>query len=800
MSLPIPPIPLNNHCSVVYNSTVYTYQSDAFQSISLRNGSQWSQLPMGVSATGAQCVLAPIDGQESLVVIGGSTNASSQSYKGLQAYDFADQTWRTCSPLISVTQNRLMHGAAYLNSTSSILIYAGFQDDSYSSTSQTFTISTYYPYVVKSFPSSAPAVIQPILLPWNSSHAVLLGGNSNNRDVWVFSEAGGWAQLDVTLPLGLQNRSSVQAAVIDGADSSKILEIFNESASPNEVTTLQVQDGDNQPSACQGSTFSTLSSPSATGTQQPTKRQQRDIAINNWPPYNSSLAPRATRNGFSLAQDPSGLVVITGGNDQSPIAIFNQTGNQWANTAQFFDATPIPSVTPSPTTTSPTETFSASPSPTSSAVPNSSSGRTNSRLIIGATLGAVFGSAALLILALLILRCLRERRNKYHKRNSSDFSADRKNMDFADQGVDFMSSAGGSFGRSNQRDPGSTRIASSPFAKGSSRKTKRGLFHKAGDSNGSAKSFFSRSRSPLISSPQPHPDPILLAASPERTENPPLTNTSPEPRTEQRTDEGWSKYWEPNNTATDLVNPPSGYTNFNRRSRPITYESSNSGYTRNSQISSSHPHESAEVAPLNLRTNPYPFSEHHHYHHHHDHSVPTLECPFPFTQPVAAHSRDPQPEPPTPSTFFTHLPEEDNYLDESSGQESWTPVATSDRGSTWEDRPTSGLYNESAHPRERVRIPIFPSIPTSARTSQVTVVRRDDERGLRSTAAKDFAGGLPRSPESRAGSDNNSEAGPSNRGTGGKSFSRKVHEPLTSQRRDGGLTKEDMSWLNLGGR
>ena len=804
MSLPAPPFPLKNHCSVVYNSTVYTYQSDAFQSISLRNGSQWSQLPMGVSATGAQCVQAPVNGRDSLFIIGGSTNASSQSYEGLQVYTFADQTWRDCSPLYSVAQNRLNHGAAYLNSTSSILIYGGFQDNSYSSTSQTFTISTEYPYLVKSFPSDAPVVTQPILLPWNSSHAVLLGGNPNNRDVWVFSEDGGWGQLDVSLPYGLQTRNRVQAALIDGADGSKILEIFDESASPNEVTTLQLQGGDNQSSTNQGLTSSTLTSFLPTETQPPMKRQRRDVVINNWPPYNNSLAPEATRDGFSLAQDPSGLVVITGGNDQNPIAIFNQTGNQWTNTNQFFDATtnpnvtPSPSNTPDPTATFPAATLTTTPSSTSSAVASANNGGNHPLLIVGATLGAVFGTAALLLIILLILRFLRQRRHKAHKRNASDFSTDGKNMDFADQGADFMSSAGGSLGRNHQRGAVSAPNASSTLATGGSRQAKRGFFHKAGDSDGSAKSFFSRSRSPLISSPQPHSDPILLITSPDRIDNPTLVIPSPEPRTEPRTDEGWSKYFVNNTTATDLVNPPNTSKHLSSPSRPTTYNSSNSEYTRNSRIPSSQPHQSAEVAPLNVRSNAYPSSGEHHHHHHHDHLAPTPECPFPFTQPVVAHSKEPQAEPPTPSTFFTHLPEEDEYLDESSGHDSWTPVATSDRGSTWGDRPGSGFYNDNAHPGERVRIPNFPSIPTSTRTSQTTVVHRNDERGLRSTAAKDFAGGLPRRTESRKRSDNGSRAGPSSNRAEARPFPRRTHEPLLSQRREGGLTEEDMSWLNLG--
>ena len=795
MSLPIPLFPLKNHCSVVYNDTLYAYQSDSFQSLPLRNGSQWSVLPMGVSADGAKCVQAPMNGQDSLFVVGGSTNASTQDYPGLQVYTFADQTWRNWSPQISVTQNRLMHGAAYLQSTSSILVYAGFQDNSYLKTSETFTISTHDPNLVKSFPSDAPLVMQPILLPWNSSHAVLLGGNPENREVWVFSEADGWGQLDVELPKGLQDTSRVQATILKGGNGSRILEIFDESASPNGVTSLLLRAPDAQPATSQGSSSSSSSSPPAVGRRQSGAGSLGDIKADTLPAYNSTLAPRATRNGFSLAQDPSGLVVITGGNNEVPISLFNQTENGWVDTAQFFNAAPAVLSTPSPTTATPAGSLTSTPFPTSStpAFTDPNAGRNHSLLIVGATLGGIFGSAAILVAVLLLLRYLQQRRRMLHKRRTTSFPLEKEHgMDFADRGAEFMSSAGGSFGRSNHRASNSGQTAASTFATGGSQRTKRGLFHKAGDSNGSTKSLFSRDKSPIISSPQPffspRPDRPLLAVSPVRSEGLTLSVPSPEPRTEPRTDEGWSKYFANNNNATDLSNMPSGYTHYDP-SRPSMYTSSSQSDYTSSRVPSSHPHQSAEVAPLNLGTIQCPSSEHRH-------GDPTHLCPFPQVGAAYSHSR--QLVPSTASTLFTHLPEDHDDLDESSGHESWTPVATSDMGSTWGDRPASSAYAESvayAHPGEKVRIPNFPGVPSS-RASQTTVIHRGEERGMRSTASKDFVGGLPRPREASMLEGGSPESGSSSEDQRSIPFPRRVHDTGGLQRVE--RPKEDMSWLNLG--
>ena len=786
MSLPIPAVPLNNHCSVVYNETLYAYQSNAFQSLSLRNGSQWNQLPMGESVDGATCVQGLVEGQEALLVVGGATNASSQSYSGLQIYNFEDEKWKPASPQMMVTQNRLNHGSTYLNSTSSVLVYGGFQDNSYLPTSETFTISTQFPHLVKSFSSNAPPVTQPILLPWNSSHAVLLGGSPTNRAVWLFSEAYGWGQLDITLPIDLQNISTVQAAIINASNGIKLLEIFNESVSPNQISTFILQGANNQSSLDTGATTSTLSSISSSETQQPTTGQRRDVSISDIPPYNNSLAPKAVRNGFSLAQDSSGLVVISGGNKQQPLALFNQTGNQWVNATQFFDKSSPTSVTPSETITAAPSSTTSTNSMTSTSLPSSNGARNHRLLIVGAVLGAVFGTAALLVAILILLRFLRQRQRR---RGTSNYHAKSKQMDVTSPVADFMSSIRGSVGRSNHNASNSVQTTASAYLAGGSPQSKRGLFHKAGGSNGSAKSFFNRSKSPLISSPIQ--EPIVHAASTDHAEPAFSSAPSPEPRTEPRTDEGWSRYFLNNNTTTDLTHHPSGHTHYEPASRPTTYTStSHSDYTTNSRVPSSHPHESAEVPPLNFRGTQYPATGP-------SQETSTILLPFSFPHPGTSHDRNDNPEPPTPSTFFTHLPEEDEYLNESSGQESWTPVATSDRGNSWE-RPPSSINLDSImspHSGERVRIPNFPGVPNSNRNSQTTVIHTSDERGLRSTAAKDFAGGISHANGKKVPDNVTQSSGSSSEDASSRSFLRGPYNdtrPIRPER-----PEEDMSWLSL---
>ena len=129
MAVPTPNFPLENVCSTIFNNTLYTYSPVAFQSLELTAGATWKTLPMGVSTDGAVCVkTTPVNNIDAsaLWIVGGMA-ANESDYQGLQRYTFLDQTWESIKTVDSVARDRLWHGAAYLNKSDSILMYAGTQ-------------------------------------------------------------------------------------------------------------------------------------------------------------------------------------------------------------------------------------------------------------------------------------------------------------------------------------------------------------------------------------------------------------------------------------------------------------------------------------------------------------------------------------------------------------------------------------------------------------------------------------------------------------------------------------------------
>ena len=818
MSLPQPPVPLKNHCSVIYNNTLFTYQAEAFQSLDLKDGATWSKLPMGVPTSGSRCVAGAGDSADSLFIVGGTTDPPQDDYSGLQRFSFKTKKWEACKLTVKVAKDRLNHGAAFLAQSSAILVYGGTQDGDVQRSSQTFVLSVTPPYNVQAFNSDAPPVIDPLMLPWNSSHALMLGGDAQNTKLFTFGPLDGWRKLDATLKQGLANANQVQTAIMDGSDGSKLLEIFDLSTSPNNISTLLLRaptttTASSQPSATEFSSFS----PSPT--QRSSRKRKRETLAER-PAYNSTLAPQDTRNGFSLAQDPrNGLIVASGGNSQDVLCIFNQTGNQWVNAQQFFGTS---RTTTSPTIVqTPTSSLASTSAPPTNTPPSGNTNSTHHSLtILGATLGAIFGVAALLLLLLLLLRCVRRRREDEHRRRSSDYPlGDKHGMDFADQGDENMREAGGSFGHHNNnsgRSAGSGAAAAS--ARAGSAQSKRGFLHKPSGSGESAKSFFSRSKSPLTSSPPMISEPIMQPPPGERNfSSKPMA--SPEPRTEPRTDTGWSKYWQ--NSNNNLESTGGGVNRHSSAaSRPTTYTSaSQSEYAAST---STHPHESAEVQPLNIRSSQIPPNSRI--------VSPTSGLPLPGLALTHSNHGVIGPEPQSPSTPVSDIDEEDEYrLHQPSsheGQDSWTPVQTSDRNSTWTDPRVSSVYDTIyPHPGERVRIPNFPGVPPSRRPSDnnTATAPNDSGRGMRSTAARDFGRGQPhptaeerelpevgirrerewmerermeRLEPQRLEADRITRGQQQQQEPEIRTFPRRLEE--LGPRGRGGLETEDMSWLNLG--
>jgi hypothetical protein len=128
MPLPEPEYPLEDVCTTIYNNTLYTYSSTAFQSLELTQGAQWKTLSMGVKVDHGVCVkTTPMNATDAsaLWIVGGT--ASESYYTGLQKYTFKNASWEVIKTMDPVAQNRMWHGAAYLNKSDSILMFAGTQ-------------------------------------------------------------------------------------------------------------------------------------------------------------------------------------------------------------------------------------------------------------------------------------------------------------------------------------------------------------------------------------------------------------------------------------------------------------------------------------------------------------------------------------------------------------------------------------------------------------------------------------------------------------------------------------------------
>jgi len=388
--------------------------------------------------TGATCIKARNNGTgtgDAMWVVGGKSNSSQPDYPGLQKYSFSDQTWETITPVAKVTQNRRNHAAVFLNQSASILVYAGSQMDKTLPSTETFLISTSSPYQVQSFISKNPPALSPLLLEWNDTAAITIGGDMRDNSIYQFSVKNGWQGYATSLQDDLKSSTQEQGTLVTGTDGSKVLEIYDMSVSPNEVKRVILQDANGVPA------------PAGQYIGQPIrKRRKRDLTLKNWPTYNATFAPTATRSGFSLAQDPAGLVAISGGNAQNPVALFDQERNAWDDTSQFFGLQSVVVQSASPTSTS-----------TPAADPTNDHPRTS--LVLGATLGSVLGFLALLLLLFL---CLGYRRRKKRKVCLREEEAEKQRMSFADRGASFMKEAGGSVNKVGDSPHSSLAIASEP--------------------------------------------------------------------------------------------------------------------------------------------------------------------------------------------------------------------------------------------------------------------------------------------------------------------------------------------------
>ncbi|KAI8632528.1 hypothetical protein F5Y19DRAFT_472563 [Xylariaceae sp. FL1651] len=569
MPLPQPLAPLTGGCSVMFNNTLYAYSGAAFQSLDLEEGAEWRPLPPGESVEGGVCVgSTPKDSSTAgLFIVGGKS--SSPDYPGLQKFIYSTGKWETITPRVTVTKDRVYHSAAYLNSTESLLVYAGSTDGNPELSQQTFTIATSAPYEVLAFQSLiAPPGVAPILLSWSETQAVMMGGTASNTQVLLFDTtvyvngvAGSWIESGITLAEPLpKNTTLVKAAILQGDDKSKHLYTFDLTTSPNTVNRTVLIDGKGAP-VRQSAPIKKIVASQGDKAGANSLFNERDLVANNWPPYNSTLAPKSIRTDYSIATDSNGLVVMSGGNDDDVLCMFNAKQNTWENATTILGAetlsiqsapstTSSSTFTPVPTTSSATSATSAA-NLTSTPTPATVASPTRSGLapttILGIALGSIFGAAIILILILLLLKRRRQRQSFIevgHSRRASGIPED--NNFFREESA---KASGGYFqGHAQQDSQGS--FSSMAMFLGKPPKLaiqRKGSHEKKRISNGSV---YGQDFKSTISRPQPQMNnPPSFLAQGEKVSMPPEP-TQPKPRVRTanqdgalRRSSGWNRYW-----------------------------------------------------------------------------------------------------------------------------------------------------------------------------------------------------------------------------------------------------------------
>ncbi|KAI2470056.1 hypothetical protein F4781DRAFT_430792 [Annulohypoxylon bovei var. microspora] len=612
MSLPQPPVSLTGACGAIFNNTLYSYSAAGFESLALEDGAEWKTLPDGHSVEGAVCVgSTPKDSSTAgLFVVGGQS--SSADYPGLQKFTYSTGKWETITPDVLVTQNRTWHSATYINSSDSILIYSGSTDGQPNLSSQTFTVMASEPHSVLAFQSViSPPGVAPILLPWSETQAVMVGGNPTNTKVMLFDPAASWSDSGITLAEPLpKNSTSIKAAIMDGDDGSKHLYTFDLTTSPNVVNRTMLLNAGAAPMA-------NAAPVSTTGSTRRLVKdgddvEKRALTVADWPTYNSTLVPQNTRTEYSIATDSNGLVVMSGGNDDEILCMFNAKENSWKNATTVFGqqkgvfsiesssstSSSASSATPTSTASStedPTSAVTAAAAaPTSTNTNNGSSGLAPTTLL-GVVLGTIFGFAIILMALLFWIKHLRRRQNFLEAGHARRASGIPDEKDFFRP--ELAKASGGQFrGHVPQDSAGSFssmailmgKVQKPAIQRKTSNDTKRS----------SASSIFNKQQlKSTISRPQPQvsPEPQFIVSD-EKGVSFAADTSEPKPRPrptvnrdgELRRSSGWNRYWSGGSALSVL-----GFGNGNSRRETAGSEPS-SVYSDRNRLTQ----DSATVPPL----------------------------------------------------------------------------------------------------------------------------------------------------------------------------------------------------------
>jgi hypothetical protein len=567
MSLPKPKYALDKHCSIAHEGTLYVYSPEGFQSLKIGKDEEWQALPMHISLTGAQCVKAVPGGNSEearLYLVGGTPNATAEEwgYPGMMYYSIKNKKWDWIRSETWKMQKRLEHSAVYLDDMKSILVYSGSQVHNLDPSPEVFLMRTEEPYTAIS--SQGPWPLRNAQLKqWDTqAHGALLVGGTivggdGNKQMWTYQKDGAWKKLDTTLAEPIANPAMTRMSLIAAEDGSKVLEIFDMGASPNKVSSIVLQKAGGV-TAAPGTT--------------PGQHTKRMASIADWPTYNSTNAPMVVRAGSDLAQGDDDTVIITGGSKDDPLAIFDQQQNSWKNATEVFRGKQsmqnVLATTYGTTSATATSSHSASASPSAPvAAPLPSSAPVNSKdkmlTVLGATLGAIFGIAAILI---LLLFCLKY--NKKKKRNQTGGFTEKDRLSFADRGngnyMNQMTAPPGGLHKFQQSNSNSNmNMSQTSLAIIGGRAT--GGHKKAVGSDASTSGLVKKA-SPLgytepveLSKfnlkPEPNPDALVRQNSGRAPLRPAMTADT------RSRSSGWSRYFA-NNEATNLAQMPADRSTF----------------------------------------------------------------------------------------------------------------------------------------------------------------------------------------------------------------------------------------------
>lgn len=579
MPRPKPPVDLKEHCSVLHENTLYVYTPEGFVSLELDGDSKWKRLDSGQSVTGAVCVKGRRGGdptQPALFLVGGE--GDDPDYPGLQLYSFTDEKWETLVSEPAFLKNRVQHSAAYINSAASLLVYSGITHESSTPSAEYFLVPVGSLKSRSETPPPFGISLNTRFVSWSEEFVAIVGVGASQQEIWTYGN-GVWEPTGASIPKPLGDPSVAQCAMVKTDDGSKVIQIFDMTA-PKPMSQYVLNRADK--------------SVPDTGTT-PQDLQKREITLGNYPEYDSKYTP-SLRTGFSLAQDGT-QVVISGGraDDDEPILIFDQDEDGWVDPDDIFGSSTTTSTSSSSTSTttststssyesttvSATATSTAEPSATTSALADAGGGGggSNTLTIVGATLGAVLGVAAILIIILLIL-AWRKRRGKYPGGKGSR-SSDPDRLSFQDQGMEPLTRSVQPMGRATAPNTDSWAIVSGQAGDGGQKNPPPA--NTFNDLNFGIEKKSSPLRNVEANSPDGFDKEIAApgAAVVGRDKHDSV-------RGDRLTDEGWSKYFQGDNETQPQ-------RNISMRSTVSSIES------KSDYGSTAWPH-SAEVPALTLRT------------------------------------------------------------------------------------------------------------------------------------------------------------------------------------------------------